>query len=92
MPALDLTTAIIGALLVGLWLSFIAYFATDPWWRPPRFAAGPSPDTGPGDMGAGTRVAPGCVSVRDVGDRGVPPGRRGAPAHPSRSQKRSRCR
>ena len=92
MPALDLTTAIVGALLVGLWLSFIAYFATDPWWRPPRFAAGPSPDTGAGDMGAGTRVAPGCASVRDVGDRGVPPGRRGAPAHPSRSQKRSRCR
>jgi hypothetical protein len=34
MPALDLTTAIVGALLVGLWLSFIAYFATDAWWRP----------------------------------------------------------
>jgi len=38
MPALDLTSAIVGALLVGLWVSFIAYFATDPWWRPARFA------------------------------------------------------
>jgi hypothetical protein len=38
MPALDLTSAIVAALLVGLWISFIAYFATDPWWRPARFA------------------------------------------------------
>jgi hypothetical protein len=65
MPALDLTTMIVGSLLVGLWLSFIAYFATDPWWRPARFA-GKAEGTGPPE-----RIAAALEVRMDVGRWGA---------------------